>query len=242
MKKIISLLACFSIAAIAQSEKFYYEQYQQQPQQEQQAQPQQQYYEPQQRNVSNMDQKDKVQRLIRGGVKKNKDEIQKEVLYLSPSDREALYDRNRKKAAGGWAALDFGIGFGIGSYIQGDIGFGVTQSIIDGVGLLLLLSAANVDTYNYDDDSYDCRYYGECEDEEAEITQMLLVVSSLAVLVTSRIMSWVRPFGFQRRYNKALKEALNGNSFSYSYSIDPLIIPKPKNEIPAIGLAFNFHY
>jgi len=241
MKKIIGLIACFSIAAIAQSEKFYYEQYQQQPQQEQaQPQYQQQVYEPQPRNV-NMDQRDKVQRLIRSGVFRYKDEIQREALYLSPADREALYDRNRKRGGAGWAALDFTVGFGIGSYIQGDIGFGVTQSIMDAVGYVLLLSALNVDTYNYDDDSYNCRYYGECEDESAEITQSILAVSSLAVLVTSRIISWVRPLNFQKRYNRALRSALN-NGNSFSYTIDPLIIPRPKNEMPALGLAFNVHY
>jgi hypothetical protein len=202
MKKIICLIACFSIAVLAQDTQY------------------------------------QIQKLIKDGLIKNKEEIQKESLSLTPAEREALYKRNKQKAAAGWAALDFGIGFGIGSYIQGDIVFGVTQSIMDGVGYTLMMisfiemmKAVNYDYY--DDDGF----YHSRREYNSDVL-IITYLSSLVILGSSRIMSWIFPFSYQKRYNRALEEALNTKNFSYS--IDPLIVPK--DGVPAVGLAFNLHY
>ena len=191
MKKVISLIACFAIAVFAQDE---------------QTSPQ----------GVNMEQRAKIQRLINNGLAENKEEIQKEALYLSYIDKAALYDENKMKAAFGWAALDFFPGFGLGSYIQGDITFGVTQSALDIVGWWSFMVGAR--TFEIDD--------------------RLVTVASCIILGSSRVMSWIFPFVYQKKYNKALDAALNGNSFSYS--IDPLIVPK--DGAPAVGLAFNLRY
>jgi len=228
MKKIASLIVCFSIVVFAQ-----YEQYEYQLEDRYQYPLQQQY-------GVNMDQRDKIQKLIKAGLKKNKDEIQKESLYLSSTDRESLYEQNKKKSAAGWAALDFGVGFGLGSYIQGDVGFGIAQSIMDGVGWTFVIYASNINTEK--EDCYYNGYHQTCEyenDEEAEIVQVVLIQSAIAILVTSRIMSWILPFSFQKKYNNMLKDAL-GNGNNVSYSIDPLILPRAGK--PAIGLAFNMRY
>jgi len=167
--------------------------------------------------VNSAEQKEKVQKLIKNGLKKNKYEIQKESSNLSLADREALFGKNKKRGAAGFVLLDFTVGFGLGSYIQGDVGFGVTQTILDGIGWgLILVSNSNED----------------------EIISEIMLLGALTI-VTSRIMSWIFPFTFQASYNKKLKGALNLDK-NISYSIDPLIIPA--NGAPALGLAFNLRY
>jgi hypothetical protein len=103
MKKVSSLIACFSIAVLAQNE-----QYQQDTQQ-------------QQYDVDTEQQRKKVQKLVKKVTQSWAAlEIQKESSYLSPADKESLYEKNIKKAAAGWAGLNFFPGFGLGSYIQGE--------------------------------------------------------------------------------------------------------------------------
>jgi len=245
------LIVCFSIAVFAQNEQgqeqYQYPQQQgqyQYPQQQGQYQyPQQQgqyQYPQQQQDSSNPDQRAAVQQLIKAGLMKNKDEIQKASIYLSPADKTALYNKNKKKAAGGWAALDFAVGFGIGSYIQGDIAFGVAQSLMDATAYTLMyIGILNIEE-EYDD-CYNYSYYGGsyCNHEYRTNEEYLdLMVAGLIVFGTSRIMSWIFPFVHQRGYNRTLNEALNTNN-SFSYSIDPLIVPK--TGMPAVGLAFNVH-
>jgi len=82
-----------------------------------------------------------VQRLIDDGVKKNKIEIQMESVYLSPADIENLYEKN-KKSAGSSALLGATIGLGIGSYMQGNIGMGVTQTLLDALTIVMLSTDA----------------------------------------------------------------------------------------------------
>jgi hypothetical protein len=197
MKKIISLIAFLSITVFAQDEQY----------------------------QVNEDQREKVQKLIKAGLAKNKEDIQKESFSLSPADKEALYAKNRKQAAAGWAALDCFVGFGVGSYIQGDITFGITQSILDAVGYTLYIYSI-----------FELAYTSlESSERSSGLEEYKL---SLVILASSRVMSWIFPFVYQGKYNRTLKAALNSNDFSYS--IDPLIVPK--DGIPAVGLAFNLRY
>ena len=195
--KIIGLIACFAITAFAQAESEEQTMYQQ---------------------GASLNQSEKVQTLIKSGLKKNLEEIQKESSSLSLDEKDALYKKNRKKAAAAWAAIDFGAGFGIGSYIQGDIGFGITQSVLDGISYGALFMAV---TENDDD------------------VQALQLATFTILFTTSRIMSWIFPFVHQSSYNKKLKAALNFDN-NLSYSIEPLIIPK--EGMPAVGVAFNLLY
>ena len=254
----IAIMVCFSIAVFAQNEQpqpqqgqYQYpqqqDQYQYPPQQQGQYQqyPQQQgqyQYPPQQQYGSSPEQLAAIQQLIKSGLYKNKDEIQKASIYLSPADKTALYEKNKKKGAGGWAALDFVIGFGLGSYIQGDVAFGITQSVMDVAGYaLMFIGAANL---KYTDSEYVCYGSGRnqyCYDEydsHTDEAMATLMVGGWVVLGASRIMSWIFPFVHQKGYNRTLSSALNGNAVSYS--IDPLIVPR--NGAPAVGLAFNMHY
>jgi len=166
-----------------------------------------------QRQVVNMEKRRKVQKLIEDGLENNKVEIEMESVYLSPADVEALYYRNSKKNAIGYAALSGTIGLGIGSYIQGNIPFGITQTIIDGIALCIL----NGSGYSH---------------------YMRFAIGE-STMVLSRIAGLIVPFVHQNNYNEDLKAALNG-IYSLSYSIDPLIIPK--DGPPAVGLALNLRY
>jgi len=152
-----------------------------------------------------------IQNLIEDGVEKNKREIQMESVYLSPDDIDDLYEKN-KKGAGVSALLGGTIGFGIGSYMQGNIAIGITQSILDVFSYINII--ADTDMFR---------------NEPA-----IIIITQ----VVSRITGAVAPFVYQSNYNDALRSALRRNSLSYS--IDPLIIPK--DGAPAVGLAFNLRY
>jgi len=91
----------------------------------------------QRQRVANMyKQKKEIQNLIEEGVEKNKEEIQSKSVYLSPDEREDLYEKNKKGGATGYALLSGTIGLGLGSYIQGNIVFGIAQTVMDGLGLV----------------------------------------------------------------------------------------------------------
>jgi len=73
-------------------------------------------------------QRNKVRALIKDGLKKNKDVIQKESSSLLRADKDDLYDDNKIESAFGWAMLNLWSGFGLGSYIQGNIMSGLAQT------------------------------------------------------------------------------------------------------------------
>jgi len=105
--------------------------------------PQQEQYQQQQQQVVNMDKsmekRREVQKLIEDGIEKNKYEIQSLSVHLSNEDMEVLYEENKMNAIG-YAALSGTIGFGLGSYIQGNTTFGIVQSILDVTNTILLLT------------------------------------------------------------------------------------------------------
>jgi len=184
--------------------------------------------------AGNTDQKKKVQKLIESGLVKNKDEIQSEALYLSPTDKTALYDKNKKENFVIASLLNTLPGFGLGSYLQGDLVFGITQNAMDVVGwTLAIVGLANLD---YDECGYS---NGDYHCHVVEGFGFGPMLSGFIILGSGRIMAWIFPYFHEKGYNKTLDEALNSNS-SISYSIDPLIIPSDKTA--AFGLAFNLHF
>ena len=85
--------------------------------------------------VSNVEQKEIIERLIKRDLKENKEKIQRESSNLSPNERDILYDDNRKKYAAAWGWLNF---YGIGSFLQGDIKGGIIVAGPEIVGVLFL--------------------------------------------------------------------------------------------------------
>jgi len=164
-----------------------------------------------------------VRGLIEEGVEKNKEEIKKESLYMHPYERELLYEENEKKTVAGYVALNI-IPGGLGSYLQGDIKFGVIQS-----SLVVL-----------------AMYFAWTPHSGGEIIGIDEDVLANVTLGISCITGFIRPLVYKSKQNKALKEALNINDDyevnvkKFSLSIDPLVIPK--DGTPAVGLAFNVRY
>jgi len=168
-----------------------------------------------------------VKSLIELDLKKYKNEIQEASLYLSPTDRESLYNKHKKNAAIAWALLNTIPFVEIGSFMQGDINSGIMLIAVDGTGLLFFVYGANdISTNNGGCSSYSSPNYN-------------LMAVGLSIIIINRIGGWIVPFVYQSKYNKALKEALNINN-NISYSIDPLIVPK--DGTPAVGLALNLRY
>ncbi|MDR2582643.1 MAG: P13 family porin [Fibromonadaceae bacterium] len=131
------------------------------------------------------------------------------------------YDENKMSTLG-YFALNFVPGFGLGSYIQGDITSGIKLSIADVVGWpLTILGILAVMKGNDVDLGW------------------ALAISGGSIVCVSRVMGLIYTFNYTKKYNKSLEEALNSNS-NVSLSIDPLIIPR--DGTPAVGLAFNVRY
>jgi len=118
-----------------------------------------------------------VQILIERDIKENKEEIQKLSFSLSSDEKGLLWKNNEKKWAVGLAVLN--IYLGLGSYIQGNTIWGVTQSALQIGGYAVVLAS-----YSY------------------EILGGVMVGSALAI-------GLVAPFVYQSKYNKTLREALN---------------------------------
>jgi len=180
----------------------------------------------------------KIQTLIKQGVKKNKEQIQKESIGLSPKEISVLYEENKK---GGFPCLlnFLTLGSGLGSYIQGDITFGIIHSAVFVVGGALILSVVN--DINAANDAQNGDPAATMSEKQANKILDKFYISSITVGF-NMIISAFTPMFYMAKYNKELKEALN--DYSIVASINPLIVPSnhPKNGIPAVGLAFNVRY
>jgi len=155
-----------------------------------------------------------VQKLIERDIEDTKEDIQKVSFYLSPNDKEHLYEENRKKYAPVWALLN--VFYGLGSYIQGNIVGGVTQSVLIIGGAILLNGPILLEN-----------------DRRNQRTLGGVIIGSAYAI------GLIAPFYHQYSYNKTLRETLNVNE-NISFSIDPLIIPR--DGTPAVGLALNLRY
>jgi len=168
-----------------------------------------------------------IQALIEKGIEKNKVKIQKASFSLSNSDKMALYEENRMTSALGYAVLNFLPGFGLGSYMQGDIINGIVLSVYDVVAWSLI--------WNY---GFDFNFYFNLKNEG--VKKLYITSAFSAVLIfCGHITGPIQPYGYKKRYNKTLRDALNFHD-KISYSIDPLIVPR--DGTPALGLAFNVRY
>lgn len=75
----------------------------------------------------------KIQSLIQDGVEKNADEISSLTSELSDAEKELIYTQNEIPW---WPVfLNAFVGFGVGSYIQGDKGEAVRATICDSIAL-----------------------------------------------------------------------------------------------------------
>jgi hypothetical protein len=179
-----------------------------------------------------------IQALIEKGLKRNKEQIQKESFYLLPPDKAVLYEKNKMDATT-YVFLNFIPGFGLGSYIQGDITFGIIQSITGVVGYGLIIG--NYNKWSQKEDFCPSAKYPTCKDMDKADGAYAKFLAGIGSVAVGTIVGLVVPNINVNKYNKTLREALNGYN-NLSYSIDPLIIPKAGTITPAVGLALNVRY
>ena len=137
---------------------------------------------------------------------------------LSSMQKTNLFQFNKKSATVPFV-VNFLVGFGIGSYIQGDKKGGNIALIGDLVSMGLYLSGFSA--------SFNSLYNGGTYDAGAGAGMLLL--GGIGLLAT-RIFEMVRPFSFASDYNKKLSNSL------MSFAIVPIV---NSNKDMKIGLIAN---
>ena len=172
-----------------------------------------------------------IQMLIDQDLFKNAPMIQEQSKGLSQTQRMMLYTSNQK-SAGGPFALNFFLGWGIGSFVQGDKKTGTKILIADGAGTLamglgyvLILSSIS---YSYDSDGYLRTHYGD-----GYTLGAIMVTAASLVMTGFNIYGWFKPFSYAKSYNQQLANSLN--VYSADVSIAPVVSPSGET-----GLALGF--
>ena len=123
--------------------------------------------------------------------------LKKLSLSLSYYDKGSLYDRYRKKYALACALLNVLPSLGVGSFVQGNTIWGLTQLVLE-IGSLVVVNIDHRSSY--------------------QKSGAVMIGSGFAI-------GLIAPFVYQYTYNKRLKDALNFDE-NFSLSIDPLIVPR----------------
>ncbi|MBR1722372.1 MAG: SHOCT domain-containing protein [Treponema sp.] len=135
-----------------------------------------------------------VDSLLDDDWEKNKEQVRKLSQQLSYSEKMKLYEEY-ERGAGGYFALNLLIGFGIGSFAQGNASMGLFQLGLEATGIGLMLKA---------------------EDSNS------LILGS-AIYLGAYIVGLINPWVYSHRHNETLREELNLNQSNFS--IAPIINP-----------------
>ncbi|HAH62377.1 MAG TPA: hypothetical protein DCL73_09815 [Treponema sp.] len=159
----------------------------------------------------------KVNDLIDEGLFTNESAIRQVALSLTDEQKDAVYSENEKPW---WPfALNLGIGYGVGSYVQGDTKFAVASTVIDAtcdiatIACYIGLCSALYD--NLGSGTYDNTY--EFTDDEIRTAAPWIIGMSVAVGAASvwRIIETIRPFNYAKEYNRKLKRSLYADDVSF---------------------------
>jgi len=144
--------------------------------------------------------------MIKDDLFENEDRIRMESSNLDQSQKFMLYGEYKKDQ---WVPflVNFLIGAGIGSFIQGD----KTGGTIALVGDLAGLGSVVIGASSYASASYSDPY---------TTSGLGLMTFGYIALIGTRIFELIRPFTFTARYNSTLKNALN---YFDSVSLTPMI-------------------
>lgn len=145
--------------------------------------------------------------MIKSDLFKNQERIKEASSNLKQTDKMILYSEFKKDQ---WVPflVNFVVGAGIGSFIEGDTTGGAIALVGDLVGLgAVVLGAASYSNEVYSD-PYTTKGFGT-------------MTFGYFALIGTRIFEIVRPFTWTARYNSTLKSALNYyDSLSLAPSID----------------------
>ena len=160
----------------------------------------------------------RINGLIDSGMMKNRDQIS----YLSSglTSSEAIMLYNAKKINSGVPfALNFLLGCGIGSFVQGDTAGGVTALVGELAGYAAILGGsaclAAATVGNYDSNESNAAAFNS----QSAFGAGLMIGGGIMYL-GFRIYEMIRPFSYAKKYNETLFEALNS-----SYGTTLAILP-----------------
>jgi hypothetical protein len=143
-----------------------------------------------------------IDALIRRGLRFRYDTIKGKTQYLSATDRALLFQRHEKSGGAGFA-LNFFIGFGIGSFVQKDVGAGVAGLLMELFSTPLYV-AGMVLSFEFDESFIPMAAVGG------------------TVLFVNYLFQWIRPAAFAAKYNRQLKNALRLPA-SYGMMVVPAV-------------------
>lgn len=145
-----------------------------------------------------------VSELIKKDLFKNQREILEISQGLTQDEKAALYTEYQKNPAVP-VFVNFIIGFGIGSFIEGDAAGGAIALACDLGGSISFLTGAILTL----SDSVDLANLG-----------VGLGLFGFATIIGSRIYEISRPFAYANRYNDVLKKSLNNFELSINLSAE----------------------
>lgn len=162
--------------------------------------------------------------------------------YLNDNQRYWLYDENEKNAVCPFL-LNLFLGYGIGSFVQGDSKGGVTQLLMSLGGNVLFwtgygigVSASHEETRWLVFSGYYSNYYmpdTETVTNNAQSTAgAIIMLSGLGLNLASNIIGYIRPWGYANKYNRDLKHYLRINEsrwMSVTPQLSPIIDPVNQN-------------
>lgn len=150
-----------------------------------------------------------VSGLIKSDLFKNQAQIQGLSRDLSTAEKMALYGEYKKDQ---WVPflVNFILGAGIGSFVEGDTTGGAIALGSDAAGLACILVGAG------------------------SSDGLGLVTVGYITLLGSRIFEIVRPFTYTAHYNSTLKHSLN---YLEGLSLEPSIIPSYNNGVAGMTFA-----
>jgi len=160
-----------------------------------------------------------VSDLIQENLFRNAEEIEGISGTLTDMERFALFNQYEKNARLPFV-LNLTIGFGLGSFIQGDTAGAVVALIGDALGASLPILG------------YAClmqNYYGYWSFSGG----YELIYAGYAIIVITRIFESIRPFTFARRYNTVLRKSLQ-------YGKGPGLSLIPSSDNKRVTLAVSY--
>lgn len=173
-----------------------------------------------------------VDSLIDAGLFKNKDLIASMASDLTPVEAATLYSAN-KKGSGLPFALNLFLGMGIGSFVQGDTGSGVTALCgeLGSLSMVLIGStlAATSNTTSYQNGSY----VTTTNSSQLSTGTTLTAIGTIG-FIAFRIYELITPFTYASNYNKTLMTSL-GSAYNTTLSVVPTI--NSQNEMGVTAVA-----
>ncbi|MDR1363321.1 MAG: P13 family porin [Spirochaetaceae bacterium] len=154
--------------------------------------------------------------LIKDGLNKNYELINEKAQLLNLYEKLFLFDIH-KKDIGIPLAANILAGFGLGSYIQGDIVSGTIQLSGHILGLAAMVASVYSTVYAYPVNIYSSYYLSN---------------AGAMIFCASRLYGCVSPFIYMNTYNKKLKAALQ--YYSISYNVFPSIDEEGGGKITAM--------